>query len=111
MSAWYGGRARRAARPPGAASQPVLGQRRGLPLGRPPQLLDLAGQLPDTGLQPLVLADKPVNLRTQHGVVTRQPSGVTGPRIALVVPQPHHHQHYQITRLTPPSITIVCPVM
>jgi hypothetical protein len=28
-----------------------------------------------------------------------------------VVAQPHHDQHYQITRLTPPSITIVCPVM
>jgi hypothetical protein len=97
------GRAGLTAWPPGVAGRGVLRERRSLSLGGAPQLLHLGDQLPDTGLQPLVLADKPVDLGAQHRVVMRQPlqpSRLTGPPTTLVVPQPHHHrartlQHHQ----------------
>jgi hypothetical protein len=56
------GRARLAARPSGARHRGALGERGGLPPGRPPQLLDLGGQLTDAGPQPLVVHPEPLEL-------------------------------------------------
>jgi hypothetical protein len=56
------GRARLAARPCGVGRGRVLGERGGLPLGRPSQLLDLGGQLTNAGLQPLVVHPQPLDL-------------------------------------------------
>ena len=56
------GLARLAARAPGVRVRPVLGERRALTLAHPPQLLDLSEQLPDTGLEPLVLVGEPLHL-------------------------------------------------
>jgi hypothetical protein len=54
--------ARLAARPSGVAAGPLLGERRGLALGRPLQLLHPPDQLTNTGLEPLVLASQPLHL-------------------------------------------------
>ncbi len=74
-------RARLAARPSGVAGGPVLGERRGLPFARPPQLLDLADQLPDTALEPLVLIGKPLDLAGEPVTL-----GLHRPALGL-----HHH--------------------
>jgi len=51
-----------AARPSGVRAGPVLGERRGLALARPPQLLHPRDQLTDPGFEPLALAREPLDL-------------------------------------------------
>jgi hypothetical protein len=70
-----------AVRPPRTASGPVLGERRGLPLARSTQLLDLGDQLPDAGYQPLVVRPQPLHL-------TSEPVALGHHRLA---PGLHHH--------------------
>jgi len=70
-----------AARPSGAGGGPVLGERRGLALARPPQLLDLGDQVPDPGSEPLVVCRQPLDL-------TDQPVTLDPHRLALGL---HHH--------------------
>jgi len=61
---------------------PVLRERRGLAPAYPPQFLDLADQLTDSGLQPLVLAGEPLDLAGE--LVALGPH-----RLALDL---HHHK-------------------
>jgi hypothetical protein len=56
------GHAHLAARPSRVRRRGALGERGGLPLGRPSELLDLGGQLTDAGLQPLVVHAEPLGL-------------------------------------------------
>jgi hypothetical protein len=65
------GRARLAARPSGVGRHRALGERGGLPLGRPSQLPDLGGQLTDAGPQPLVVHPEPLDLAGE--LVARRP--------------------------------------
>jgi hypothetical protein len=75
------GRPRLAARPPGMQAESALGERRGLALARPPQLLDLGFQLPDTSLEPPGLAGDPLDLAGELVALSPQ-------RLALGL---HHH--------------------
>jgi len=87
-----------AARPSGVGGGPVLGERRGLALARPPQLLDLGDQVPDPGFEPLVvcrqpldLTDQPVTLdphRLALGLHHRDPLAQPGHGLALLVGAP-----------------------
>src|SRR6266496_2081333 len=89
------GRTGLASRPLGMGRRRVFGERRRLALGRPPQRLDLAGQLPHTGLEVLVGVLQPVDLLAEGGVLAFQPSQLlvqpthtANPWIAPPVPQP-----------------------
>jgi hypothetical protein len=93
------GRAGLTPRPPGTGHAGVLGERRCLALGRPPQLLDLAGQLAHATLELLVGMLQPVDLVAQRGVLAFQPpqllvqpARAAHPRIAPSVPQPPRHR-------------------
>jgi hypothetical protein len=75
------GRTRLAARPPGMRGGPVLGERRGLALARPAQLLHPGDQHADAGHQPLVVSPQPLDL-------TGKPVALGRHRLA---PGLHHH--------------------
>jgi hypothetical protein len=93
------GRTGLAPRPPGTGRGSVVGEWRCLALGRPPQLLDLAGQLAHAGLELLVGVLQPVDLVTERSVLAFQPpkllvqlARAADPRIAPSVPQPPRHR-------------------
>jgi hypothetical protein len=93
------GRTGLAPRPLGMGRGGVLGERRCLALGRPPQLLDLGGQLAHASLELLVGPLQPINLRVERGVLAFQPpklliqpTRATDPWIAPPLPQPARHK-------------------
>jgi hypothetical protein len=81
--------------------RPVLGERRGLTLAHPPQLLNLGEQLPDTGLEPLVLAGKPLDLAGEPVTLgphrpalgLHHPNPLTQPGHAVALPAGGHAPH------------------
>lgn len=105
-----------AARPPGMRAGPVLGERRGLPLARPPQLLHLHGQLPDADLELLVVRSQPLDLTSElvtfgpHrlaggclavGLGSHDPSVQPARRLALSASPPTLHRFHRGANHTP----------
>jgi hypothetical protein len=71
----------------------TLGERGGLPLGRPSQLLDLGGQLTNAGLQPLVAYPQPLDLNGEPIALGRTAWYWASPlRPSRAARPPRHHR-------------------
>ena len=79
------GHARLAARPSGVQHHHGFGERGGLPPGRPPQLLDLDGELIDAGPKPLVV---PPSRSTSAASWSRVARAVTSSASTIVTRPP-----------------------